>query len=118
MTVSPNAEEDSIVQALDGVYEAVVEATNEGEQIQREISRIRQHRVEGLTASEAIGDSQPPRILSHFDRLVAASLRASSTMRALLVRQLVEEGHRVTSIAKRLGVSHQRVSELLHRSGG
>lgn len=104
---------DVIVAALDELSEVVEEVVDDAQEINREIGRVRYRRVRGAGAREALfGSDNSPRLLRGLDRMASRMSAASGAVRRMVVRAMLGEGEKVTTIARSLGVSHQRISSL------
>jgi hypothetical protein len=109
------AEEDAVVEAIDDVSNAVEENVSDQEDLLSELGRIRHDRVVGIPLQESIDGAGQPRALVLLSRVTKRLTLGSARLRRALVTSLLQEGEGVNSLAKRFGVTHQRISSILRR---
>lgn len=108
-------------EAVDDVLQEIATTAEQVVEEQREVARqardLRAEHQEGSALVHAWDRQPPPGVLA---RLRAGSRRladATSRLSRSAARGMAEEGESRRAIAKRLGVSHQRVTSLLNRHG-
>jgi hypothetical protein len=106
--------------SLEGVAAAAEEVADQQRQVARQARSMQQRRDRGVSWARILDEQTSPTFLERLRhscrRLTDASGRASRT----LIAGLILEGESRRKIARRLGVSHQRVSAMLNttrRSG-
>lgn len=113
--VSPMDESvDSVLEEVATTAEAVVA---EQQDVAQRARHLKQERVRHSSWVEAWDRQPSPSLL---ERLRAGSRRLAETTSRFsraTARQMAQEGASRRAIARRLGVSHQRVTSLLNRQG-
>jgi DNA-binding NarL/FixJ family response regulator len=104
----------SMDSSLEGVAAAADEVADEQRQVARQARSMQQRRDRGVSWARILDEQPSPtflvRLRQSCRRLIDATGRASRT----LVAGLIVEGESRRKIARRLGVSHQRVSAMLN----
>jgi DNA invertase Pin-like site-specific DNA recombinase len=107
-------EPGSMDSSLEGVAEAAEEVADQQQQVARQARSMQQRRDRGVSWARILDEQPSPTFLERLRqscrRLTDATGRASRT----LVAGLIVEGESRRKIARRLGVSHQRVSAILN----
>jgi hypothetical protein len=100
--------------SLEGVAEAADEVADEQRQVARQARSMQDRRDRGVSWAKILDEDPSPTLLARLRRscirLGEATGRASRTVAA----GLNLEGESLRKIARRLGVSHQRVSAMLN----
>lgn len=104
---------DPVEDALEGVEQAVVENMEEERLLVRRVRALRTARRRGRSWGEILSSEADPGALSLVGRVLGRMSAASGTLRRAMARSLREEGHTIPAIARRFGVTHQRISSLL-----
>jgi DNA-binding NarL/FixJ family response regulator len=102
--------------SLEGVAAAAEEVADQQRQVARQARSMQHRRDRGASWARILDEQPSPTLLDRLRhscrRLTDATGRASRT----LVAGLIVEGESRRKIARRLGVSHQRVSAMLNFS--
>ena len=106
---------DAVVDAIDDVSSAVEENVHDETDLLAELVQVRRDRVAGVPLQDALGGTSRPRVLVLMNGVVDRITLASARLRHAVITGLVKDGESVTSVAKRLGVTHQRISSILRR---
>jgi len=105
-----------VTDAIDDVVASVKDNVHDERELIGELERIRSEHLAGAPLSETLGQLQRPRVFSLFEGIMGRLTRTSVRLRRTLVRALVGEGENVSAVARRFGVSHQRISTVLKES--
>ena len=103
---------DELVEAIDGVVEALGETCEETAEVAERADALRRHRARGLPVSDLAGTEQG-RIVVHMSALLAKLNGATTRLRRAHAKAMRDEGATTERIADVLGVTRQRVSALL-----
>ncbi len=116
MTVT-QVEEDpgGVLAAVDGLAAAVEENGKDERLLVRRLRELREGRAEGRSWLDLLGPDERPSVLGLIGRIIGRLTDAGGALRRALARGLRLEGATIATIAKRFGVSHQRISALLRR---
>lgn len=106
-------ETDAVEAALDGVEEAVAQNMEEERVLVRRVRALRAAKRRGGTWSDVLAGETAPGALALVGRVLGRMSAASGTLRRALARSLRAEGQNIPAIARRFGVTHQRISSLL-----
>jgi DNA-binding NarL/FixJ family response regulator len=102
--------------SLEGVAEAADEVADEQRHVAQQARSMQRRRDRGVPWARILDEEPSPTLLARLrrsgKRLTEAASRASRT----LVGGLMLEGESRRQIARRLGVSHQRVSAILNHT--
>jgi hypothetical protein len=79
----------------------------------RRLTRLRAGRDEGRSWHDLLAAEAPPRVMDLASGVLRGANRTSNRLRRAVAGGLRAEGAGLAAIARRLGVSHQRVSALL-----
>lgn len=107
--------------ALDGLAETVEENARDERVLARRIRQLRAGRAAGRSWHTLLAGDRGSRLLELPTRILRRATEASVAIRRLLAAGLRGEGATIPTIARRFGVTHQRVSALLrngHRRPG
>jgi hypothetical protein len=109
-------EEDPVLDALTGLSEAAASGADDLTELNEDLARIRQSRLEGSSWRHIIASTTAPHSLSLMSKLVADLALACGGFRRALAHGLRREGLQVTEIATIFRVSRQRISALIRSS--
>ncbi|MGH9107709.1 MAG: hypothetical protein ACRDZX_18135 [Acidimicrobiales bacterium] len=109
--------DDPVAGTLDKVAETAEKAAKDSLELARESREASAERAQGATAGALMSSGRPQAIFRLAEVMARQLVAAASALRSVLVRQLAEEGEKVGTISRRFGVSHQRISTLLHKQG-
>jgi hypothetical protein len=102
---------------LEDVAETAEEAAADQHEVARQARQLDRDRSAGLSWAEALDRQGPPGLLARMRgsrRQLGAALTRISR---LLAEGMVGEGESRRAIARRIGVTHQRVTALLNHRG-
>ncbi len=105
--------DDAVIDALDDASRAVEDNVSDEADLLAELDHVRRDRIAGVPMREVIGDAGQPRALVLLTRAANRIFVRSGRLRRAFVRSLVEEGETVNSVAKRFGVTRQRIATIL-----
>ena len=108
---------DATLGALLALSDALAEMSNDQRLLERRLREIHRQRSEGRAWRDILDEEDEPGTMQVVSRMLAGLARASGRLRKELVDALRREGVSIPGIAKLFGVTHQRVSNLLRRSG-
>jgi hypothetical protein len=109
-------QEDPVLEALTGLSEAAASGADDLTELNVDLARIRQSRLEGSSWRHIIATSAAPHSLSLMTKLVADLALACGGFRRALAHGLRREGLQVTEIAAIFKVSRQRIGALIRSS--
>lgn len=121
MADAPSAEtvgDDPVVQAIDRLTDVIEENARDERVLARRLRRLRDGRVAGRPWRRLLDSEPDPGALMVVGRMLARMSGASGGLRRSLARAVRSEGETVSEIARRFGVTHQRVSTILRSSPG
>ncbi len=101
--------------ALDGLADAVEENARDERRLARGIRQLRIGRAAGRSWQNLVSGERQPGVLKLMSRILNRLTETSGNLRRVVARGLRLEGATIAAVAALLGVSHQRVSALLHR---
>ncbi len=107
---------DPVVEALDEVEAAVEENMSDERLLLRRVRSLRTAHRSGKSWTELLRREQEPGALALVGRVLARMSQASGVVRRALASSLRAEGETIPAIARRFGVTHQRISSLLRES--
>ena len=99
---------------LDGLADAVDDNARDERRLARSIRRLRVGRAAGRTWHDLISGEREPGVLKLAARILTRLTETSGSLRRVIASGLRLEGATIAAIAALFGVSHQRVSALLH----
>lgn len=111
------AEGEAILRALDQLAEALEENSRDHEMMLRRVRQFHQARASGMSWKDILSKEEGPGTMQLLSRMLGRMSAASGTLRKEMVFGLRDEGVSVPTIARLFGVTHQRVSNLLRRTG-
>lgn len=109
----PPDEHDPVLAALEHVDQRIESNVRDERTLQRRIRRLRAARREGQPWRTVLDEEPEPGALHLLGLVLARLSESSGVLRRALARALRSEGETVPGIARRFGVTHQRVSSLL-----
>jgi hypothetical protein len=109
-------EEDPVLDALTGLSAAAASGAEDLAELNGDLARIRQSRLEGSSWRHIIATTAAPHSLSLMTKLVADLALACGGFRRALAHGLRREGLQVTEIATIFKVSRQRIGALIRSS--
>ncbi|MHB1584639.1 MAG: hypothetical protein ACYCU7_04620 [Acidimicrobiales bacterium] len=111
------AQGEVILRALDQLAEALEENSRDHEMMLRRVQQLRQARASGMSWEDILSKEEGMGTMQLMSQMLGRLSAASGTLRKEMVYGLRDEGVSVPMIARLFGVTHQRVSNLLRRSG-
>jgi hypothetical protein len=115
MTSGP-ATNDQSMAALDEVAEAADETALDQQRLARRARSMSRQRRLGWSWSKILQRERQPGLLVLMARSARRLHEVGGRFRPALGQALVEEGLSTRQIAKTFGVTHQRISAMLHRA--
>lgn len=109
--------EDPVLDALDGLQEAVSQNAERHRLISERIEEIRGARAEGRGYRQIVSAEKPPLIVQLVSQCTNALGEHGVRLRRAEAQALYDEGLKMEQIAVLFGVTRQRVSTLLKTSG-
>lgn len=116
MAETPGAdalEHDPVVRAIDQLTDAIEENARDERLLARRLRRLRDGRAAGRPWRRLLDSEPEPAALVVVGRILARMSSSSGRLRRALARAVRSEGETVSDIARRFGVTHQRVSTIL-----
>ena len=112
----PNPDEhDPVLAALEQMDQRIELNVRDERTLQRRIRRLREARQQGQSWRTILDEEPEPGALHLVGLLLGRLSESSGVLRRSLARALRSEGETVPAIARRFGVTHQRVSSLLRQ---
>lgn len=108
---------EGVLAALDQLAEALEENARDQEILLERIGELHRARASGMSWEDILSKEEKLGTMQLLSRMLARLSAASGTLRKEMVDGLRDEGVSVPTIARLFGVTHQRVSNLLRRSG-
>jgi hypothetical protein len=102
--------------ALDDVADAADEVADQQRRVARVARAMQRRRERGASWAAALDQQGSPSIVDLLRRSGRHLAEATATFTVTLARELSREGESRRQIARRLGVSHQRVSAMVNRT--
>ena len=99
--------------ALEAVAEAADDAGREQREVARRARGMQRRRDRGWSWARVLDAERPPGILALSRSGTRHAGQALATLAGVLARGLSSEGESRRQVARRLGVTHQRVSAML-----
>jgi DNA invertase Pin-like site-specific DNA recombinase len=112
-TLRSGEQEEDELAALEGLAETVEENAREERLLARRIRQLRAGRAAGRSWHSLLDREGPPPVLELSSRILRRATDASVVLRRRLAAGLRAEGGTLPAIARRFGVTHQRISTLL-----
>ena len=109
--------ETSVDRALEELLKVLETAAQEQRQLTERVKALQAARRDGASWSEALAREETPGTVQLVSSLLAGLSVVSGRLRRDLVVALRGEGATIPAIARRFGVTHQRVSSLLRQAG-
>lgn len=116
MADAPHAElacDDPVVRAIDQLTDAIEENARDERLLARRLRRLRDGRTAGRPWRRLLDSEPDPAALVVVGRILARMSATSGGLRRSMARAVRSEGETVSEIARRFGVTHQRVSTIL-----
>ena len=104
---------DPVVTAIDKLTEAIEANARDERLLARRLQRLRNGREKGRSWRRLLDSEPEPGALVILGGILARMSVASGGMRRALAHAVHAEGESVADIARRFGVTHQRVSTIL-----
>lgn len=98
---------------LEGVADAVEAAASEQRQVAKDVRRMERERARGWSWSRILDDQRAATVLERLRGSARRLGEAAGGLSSTVARGLAEEGESHRKIARRLGVTHQRVTAVL-----
>jgi hypothetical protein len=124
MTISPMSKtsddhrsDDATLAALDSMATALDENARDFKVLSERLAQVRARRVRGDAWRDILSEEDDPGTIQLISRTLARLSLASGAVRKSVVVALRQEGASIPVIARLFGVTHQRVSNLLRRTG-
>jgi transposase-like protein len=105
--------DDPVVRAIDQLADVIEENARDERLLARRLRRLRDGRMAGRSWRRLLDNEPEPAALVVVARMLARMSAASGGLRRSLARAVRGEGETVSDIARRFGVTHQRVSTIL-----
>ena len=109
--------DDPLACALTALVEAVEQSSAEAQLLLTSVASLRRAVLSGSSVTEALADETDPGTVQLLSRVLSRLMEASGNARRELVRSMRAEGASIPAIARVLGVTHQRVSNILKSNG-
>lgn len=107
---------DPILRALEAMAQALDVVAHEQRHLADQLEGMHASRAGGMTCLEILTTESGEGSIQLVSQLLARVSQSSGVMRRAVVEELRHEGASIPEVARLLGVSHQRVSNLLRRS--
>jgi hypothetical protein len=107
--------EDAVLTALDDLVDALGEAARIKQAADRRVKQIKRQREKGQSYSDIIGATDGPLLVELMRQNTGRLIEVGSRLQRTEARALYDEGMTMEQIARRFGVTRQRVSMLLRR---
>jgi len=110
-------EDDTVDDVLEEVASTAEEVVAEQQEVAQRARHLKQERVRHSSWVEAWDRQPAPSLLERMRAVTRRLAETTSRLSRATARQMAQEGASRRAIARRLGVSHQRVTTLLNRQG-
>ena len=110
--------DDEVLGALDAVTAALEETVGNARACIERAAAVRARRLSGMPYHDIIDQADRPLIVELISQTLAALQRTGHRLRSAEAKALYAEGMTMTRIAALFGVSHQRISALIHDEPG
>jgi hypothetical protein len=110
--------DDPTLGPVNGFLEALERLDQDRVALMERLVVLREERLSGTDWGELLGSDQGSGTMQMVSELLAGMSEASGALRKSVVEELRREQVSIPKIAKLLGVTHQRVSNLLRRPAG
>ena len=114
---SPGGGSDDVLVALGEMAAALQQNAEDERLLAGRIEELRRARMAGASWHDVLRAEPDPGTLQLVSRVHARISERSGTLRRAVVAVLREEGASIPSIAQLFGVTHQRISNLIRRTG-
>jgi transcriptional regulator with XRE-family HTH domain len=105
-------------EVLDSVADTAEQVASDQRQVAREVRAMREQRRKGFSWASLLDRQQAPGLLGRIRRSRQALTDASGRLSRAAAAGMSAEGESHRAIARRLGVSHQRVTAILNGRRG
>jgi hypothetical protein len=109
---------DTELKVLDGLASDVDDNARDERLLARRLRALRAGRAKGRSWQDILSEEASPGTLELATKVLKGMTRASGAIRRTVARGLQANGASIAAIAKRFGVTRQRVSALLHQKDG
>jgi transcriptional regulator with XRE-family HTH domain len=113
MTVE-GAPDDAALTTVEHVADTLDAAANDTRAAARRLRRVRTARRNGRRWRDILGDSTARELLDLLGSTSRRLTEATTGVRRAMARALLADGLRVRQIAELIGVSHQRISQVIN----
>lgn len=117
MPSGPATHDQPTAGALHQIAEAADETARDQQRVSRRARSMSRQRLLGWSWSKILERERQPGLLVLMDRSARRLNEVTGRFRTALAQALVVEGFSTRQIAKIFGVTHQRISAMLTRSG-
>jgi len=111
----PRQTEDETLSALEALAVTAEETARDQKAVARAARTMADRRQRGWPWAKILDDDRPPGVLNLLGSAVRRLTATSARVRSELARALSDEGHSTRHIARRFGVTHQRISSMLQQ---
>jgi hypothetical protein len=108
-------DEDRTLEALDALVVVLDKLSDDHRRLSGMVQELRRARAGGQAWKDVIFDEGEPGSMQLLSEMLGYLSKASGSLRKELVEELRQEGVSIPAIARLLGVTHQRISNLLRR---
>lgn len=112
---APAGDADRTLDALDALVAVLDKLADDHRRLSGMVQDLRRARAGGLAWKDAVLDEGEPGSMQLLSEMLGYLSKASGSLRKELVEELRQEGVSIPAIARLLGVTHQRISNLLRR---
>jgi hypothetical protein len=106
-------EEDPVVDSLNDFAATIEQSATEQRALAKRARRLGRARSRGRTWSDVVSSDGSPALPAESTWLTARLAAANTRVRRALARALRSEGMGIEQIARKFGVTHQRISRIL-----
>lgn len=104
-------------EALDALAATLEQIGHDQRALVERLHQLRRARASGRSWYDVLSEEEQPGSMQEVSMMLGNLSRASGRLRKELVEDLRAEGVSIPAIARMFGVTHQRVSNLLRRTG-
>ena len=109
--------DEAVLRAFDRLAEVLEENARDYGRMANRIRELHEARASGMSWADILSKEEGMGTMQLLSQMLGRLSAASGTLRKEMVYELRDEGVSVPTIARLFGVTHQRVSNLLRRSG-
>lgn len=110
--------DDPVVAAIDELADAIEANASDERLLARRLRRLRSGRAAGRSWRRLLDSEPDPGALAIVGRILARMSSTSGGLRRTMAQAVHGEGETVAEIARRFGVTHQRISTILRGTSG